>query len=102
MNSPKILKITLWITVVLLLVLFFEWPNIETQYKGATLIETSISIDNTLTNAQKHMQLAEVQKVEEELKGDVLIVKYLLVIVTIIFFIILGRFIKLKAAPIKN
>jgi len=96
MNTPRFLKIAIAIILLLLLILLFEWPNIESQYKGETMIETSIDIDNTLNISQKHIQLDKIYKIEKELKGDVLIVKYLLAIFTVILFVILHRFYKIE------
>jgi hypothetical protein len=83
MINLKFLKIAKYIIIPVVLILLFEWVNVESYYEDQSFVETSIHIDETLTAKQKADNLKEIYKSEKEMEVALIIIKILLAFSTI-------------------
>ena len=89
MYSSRFLKIAVFIITPLLLILLFEWVNVESQYEDQSMVETSIQVSPELTIKQKATGLKETYKIEKGMQNVITIIKCLLITFTIILIFIL-------------
>ncbi len=68
-----------------LLILSFEWVNIDEQYHDESFIETAVRMEKT-PSPQHKVDLQKIIDTEKSMKNEILIIKFLLVIITLFVF----------------
>lgn len=74
----KFRRVLNYLLIPVLLIILFEWVNVESQYEDQSMIETTIDVNTNLTSTQKDIALAKVSQTEKDIKKDLWFIKALL------------------------
>jgi len=102
MYSSRFFKISILIIIPILLILLFEWVNVKSQYEDQSMVETSIRVDHQFTAKQKNDGLEATYKTAKEMKNDVTIIKWLLMIFSLVLIFLLHQQNKLREKSIQT